>query len=79
MDETKDRQQVLKNDLVQICQTLQDVSFKSARLTREKERLEIDMARKQIKQNKISAALTSKPSKELVSEMVSEIRLSIPS
>ena len=77
MNEAKDQQQVLKNELVQICQSLQEVSSKSAMLTREKQRLEIDTERKKIKQKKILAALTSKPSKEMVSEMVDEVHLSI--
>ena len=77
MNEAKDQQQVLKNELVQICQSLQEVSDKSAMLTRKKQRLEIDTERKKIKQKKILAASTSKPSKELVSEMVDEVHLSI--
>ena len=77
MDEAKEQEHVLKNDLVQICEALQEVSSKSAMLTRKKEKLEANVARIEIKKRKISAALTSKPSKELVSEMIDELRLSI--
>ena len=73
----KYHQQVLKNELVQICQSLKQVTDQSALLARKKERLKIDVERKEIKQKKILAALTSKPSKELISEMVDEVRLSI--
>ena len=77
MDEAKDQQQVLKDDLVKVCQSLQEVSIKSVMLVRKKELLKVGTARKEIKQKKISAALTSKPSLELVSEMVNDIRFSI--
>ena len=77
IDEAKDQQQVLKNELVQICQSLKEVTDKSALLTRKKERLKIDLERNEIKQKKILAASTSKPSKELMSEMVDEVCLSI--
>ena len=77
MNEAKEQQQVLKNDLVQICQSLQEVLMKSTNLTRKKEHLELDLAQKELKKEKFSAALTSKPSKELVSEMVHEVRVSI--
>ena len=77
MDKAEDRHQVLQNDLVKICQSLQKVSVQSSLLARKKEWLELDMARKEIKQKKISAALTSKPTKELASEMVDNIQLSI--
>ena len=77
IDDANDQQQALQNDLVQICQSLQEVSIKSSMLTRKKERLELHMARKEIKQKKLSTVLTSKPSKELMSEMVDEVFLSI--
>ena len=77
MDEANNQQQVLKNELVQICQSLQEVSDKFTTLTRKKERSQIYIERKEIKQEKILAALTSKPSKELVSEMVYDVRMSI--
>ena len=77
VDKAEDHQQVLKNDLVEICQSLQKVSIQSSLLARNKERLELDVARKEIKQKKVSAVLTSKPSKELMSEMVDDIWLSI--
>ena len=77
MDEAEDHQQVLKNDLVKICQSLQKVSTTTAMLTRRKGRLELNTARMEIKQKRISTALTSKPSKELVSEMVDEVHLTI--
>ena len=70
MNEAKEQQQVLENDLREIYQFLQEVLMKSTKLTRKKERLELDLARKELKEKKISAALTSKPSEELVSEMV---------
>ena len=77
IDDANDQQLALQNDLAQICQSLHEVSIKSSMLTRKKERLELHMARKEIKQKKISTVLTSKPSKELVSEMVDEVSLSI--
>ena len=75
--EAKEQQQVLKNELVQICQSLKEVSDQSALLTRKQERLKIDLEWKEIKQKKILAASTSKPSKELLSEMVNEVSLLI--
>ena len=77
MDEAKDRQKVLKKDLVQICQALQEVSTTTATLTRQKERLKLHTDRKEMKQKKLLAALSSKPSKEFVSEMIYEVHLSI--
>ena len=77
INEAVEQQQVLENDLLQICQSLQEVSMKTSKLTRKKERLELDMARQELKKKKLSAALTSKPSKELVTEMVYEVHSSI--
>ena len=77
MDKAEDQQEVLENDLVKICQSLQKVSIQSSLLVRKKEQLELDMARKDIKHKKILADLTSKPSKQLMSEMVHDIQLSI--
>ena len=77
VDEAEDHQEVLKNDLVKICQSLQKVSTTAAMLARRKERLELSIARMEIKQKRISAALASKPSKEHVSEMVDEVHLTI--
>ena len=77
VDAAEYHQQVLKNDLVKICQTLQKVSTTTAMLTREKGQLQLNTAQMEIKQKRISAALTSKPSKELVSEMVDEVHLTI--
>ena len=37
LNEVKEQQQILKNDLIQICQSLQEVSIKSAMLTSKKE------------------------------------------
>ena len=76
MDKAKARQQVLKDDMVQIFLSLQEASMKSAMLMRKKERLELDMAWKEIKHDKISSALILKPCKELVSEMADELHLS---
>ena len=77
MDGAKDQQQVLKNELVQIYQSLKEVTDKSSLLARKKQRLKIDLERKEIRQKKILAASNSKPSKELMSEMVDEVRLLI--
>ena len=77
MDDAKEQQQVLKNDLGQICQSLQEVLMKSTKLTRKKQRLELELARKELKKQRISAAVSSNPSKELVSEMVHEVKVSI--
>ena len=77
MDVAEDRQEGLKKDLVQICQSLQEVSITTAMLTRQKEELKLHMERKEIKRKKILDALTSKPSKELVTEMVDEVQLTI--
>ena len=77
IDMAEDQQGVSKIDLVEICQHLHNVSRQSSLLAKKKERLKLDMERKEINQEKISNAGTSKPSKELMREMVHDIRLSI--
>ena len=77
LDKANNQLQVLKNELVKVSQSLKEVADKSALLARKKERLKIDVERKEIKKKKILSALASKPSKELMSEIVVEVRLSI--
>ena len=77
VDEAEDHQQVIKSNLVKICQSLRKVSATTAMLARRKERLELSTARMEIRQKRISTALTSKPSKDLVLEMVDEVHLTI--
>ena len=48
MDEEKDRQQVLKNELAQVYQLLREVSVQLVMLTRKKEHLKIDLDRKKL-------------------------------
>ena len=76
MNEAKEQQHILESGLVEIWQLVQEVSMKSTILTRKKKILEIDLARKELKKEKISK-LTSKRSKKLPSEMMYEVRLSI--
>ena len=64
VNQAEDQQQVLKKDLLKICETLLEVTTKSALLAKKKDRLQLDLERKEIKKEKALAALTSKGIKQ---------------
>ena len=53
LDEAEEQREVLKNDLLKVCETLQEVSTKSTRLAKKKKRFEIILAKNDLKQKRI--------------------------